>query len=188
MKDFLKESNIIWQHLIKVLQESESLQQTSLSGVLRIQPPESTWLLGPISCFLGELFTGVRAKISPLSIVSPLHFHTYLKGFLPNSTISASWEKLRKHRKQKNKNKNKTLYQTKKKMLEWNIEAEKNELVGEMKGQFICRNGGTGDKQQSWERSRAKEKNQWLLGNNNHRGSKYNFTPPDTVVFILTSP
>ena len=80
---------------------SESLGQTFLGGVLGIQPPDSTWLLDPISCFLGELLTGLSAKISLVNIVSPLHFHTYLKGFLSNSTNSASWEKLRKWRKQK---------------------------------------------------------------------------------------
>ena len=96
---------------------SGSLGQTFLGGVLGIQPPDSTWLLDPISHFLVELLTGLSAKISLLIIVSPLHFHTYLKGFLPNSTNSASQEKKKKtHTHTHTENRNK-LYQTKKKCL-----------------------------------------------------------------------
>ena len=68
----------------------ETDRQTFHGAVPSIQPSESTWLLGPISCFLGELLRGLSAEISLVSTVSPLHFYMYLKGFLPNSTISTS--------------------------------------------------------------------------------------------------
>ena len=142
---------------------SESLGQTFLGGVLGIQPPDSTWLLDPISCFLGELLIGLSTNISLVSIVFPLHFHTHLRVFLPNSTNSASWEELRKWRKQKQ------AISDKEKNAWVKYISRKNELVGKMKGQFTFRNGRTGDKQQSWDRSRAKEENQWIWENNNIR-------------------
>ena len=140
----------------------ETDRQTFHGAVPSIQPSESTWLLGPISCFLGELLTELSAKFSLVSIVSLLHFHTYLKGFLPNSTNSASLEKLRKHRKQK-----KPISDKEKKIAWVKYISRKKWACGRNEGTIYLQKWRN-RWQHSWERSRAKEKNKWLLENHNH--------------------